>query len=228
LPKKQIVMLQLTLLSMHIGAGFLALILGLIAIISKKGRKLHSKTGTGFVISMLVVSTTAIMLSLVKPNPFLFNIGIFTLYLIFAGVIAIKFYKSTKGYAPAWYHKLVTWMFLVFSIKMWVQPLLNMIKLNEFYISVGQIFGLIMFISSLSLLRRIYNKKYFTENKKLWLFEHIGNISGAYIATTTAFLVTNIQLELMWIVWLAPTVIGGIFISYAIRNWKLKLGFNTK
>ncbi len=61
-----------------------------------------------------------------------------------------------------------------------------------------------------------------------WWFEHMGNMLGACIAATTAFLVVNAQrwgLETFSIlVWLAPTLIGGpvivIWTGYYKRRFK--------
>ena len=59
-------------------------------------------------------------------------------------------------------------------------------------------------------------------SEKAWLYRHIGKMSGAYIATVTAFLVTNIHFLPSTIVWLAPTVIGTPLIAYTIRKYKMK------
>jgi hypothetical protein len=67
------------------------------------------------------------------------------------------------------------------------------------------------------------NPENFNPRTKMWLIRHIGMISGAFIATFTAFLLTNVRIDPMWIVWLAPTVVGTIFITYSIRTWKQKL-----
>ncbi|MFN4880994.1 MAG: hypothetical protein ACK5CD_05075 [Bacteroidota bacterium] len=45
-------------------------------------------------------------------------------------------------------------------------------------------------------------------------------MTGSYIATTTAFLVVNIQLTPMWIIWLGPTLLGTILIIYYTRTYR--------
>ena len=64
--------------------------------------------------------------------------------------------------------------------------------------------------------------------KNDWLCTHIGRMGGSFIATSTAFLLTNIHFEPAWIVWLAPTVIGSPIIAVAIGKWKVKLGDRKK
>jgi hypothetical protein len=57
-------------------------------------------------------------------------------------------------------------------------------------------------------------------DKKAWLYEHIGNMSGSYIASVTAFLVTAVKFLPPVVTWLGPTVIGVPLIIYTIRKYK--------
>jgi len=220
-------MLYNSILVAHVAAGLSALILGLFAILSQKGGKLHKATGKWFVYCMVFVGVSSIALTYIKPNSFFFSIAIFTLFLVYAGVISLKFYRSDASFLPSWKEKIALWLFLVFSVYMWGKPVYIMLHNGKVGLSVSFIFGIIMFFSIIDLLKKINNNKFFTTHKKAWLLAHIGNISGAYIATLTAFLVNNIQLEMWWLVWLSPTVIGGVFIAYYTRKWRTKLRLNS-
>ena len=57
------------------------------------------------------------------------------------------------------------------------------------------------------------------------IIDHLGRMSGTYIATFTAFLVVNINfVKPGWIVWLLPTAIGVPIIVYHTNQWRKKLG----
>src|SRR5947207_401151 len=72
------------LLSIHIAAGGLAIVLGAVALLVKKGGTTHRRSGLLFVYSMLVLGTTAALLGF-RKSPTDGNIfgGLMTVY--FAG-----------------------------------------------------------------------------------------------------------------------------------------------
>ena len=73
------------LLVLHIIAGFLALGAAGLALGTVKGGPAHRRAGTLYVLSMLVVTLTTFALVAIRPNLFLFVIGIFSFYLVFSG-----------------------------------------------------------------------------------------------------------------------------------------------
>ncbi|MBL4888284.1 MAG: DUF2306 domain-containing protein, partial [Flavobacteriaceae bacterium] len=82
----------------YIHAGFcgIALIAGLISIITEKGKTVHKKAGLIFFYSMLISGIIA-MLVVVSPkyeSPFLFAIGIFSLYFVLTGYRALRFKRK--------------------------------------------------------------------------------------------------------------------------------------
>ncbi|MEE4119016.1 MAG: hypothetical protein V2I65_08370 [Paracoccaceae bacterium] len=74
-----------TLLFLHILAGVAALAAAGISVGSAKGGWLHRRSGNIYTLAMLVVGVSALVLAVVHPNPFLFAVGIFSLYLVFTG-----------------------------------------------------------------------------------------------------------------------------------------------
>jgi hypothetical protein len=215
------------LLGIHVASGFTSLALGLIAIITQKGKKNHLLSGKYFVLSMYISSISAFIMTLLKPNQFLLAISIFTMYLIYSGNVSIKYFRLKENYIPIWKDKLPVFIAFLFSFYMIGQPVYRMIINQEFFISVLLIFGLIMLSGTISDFKILSNTENFTARNRMWLIKHISTISGAYIATVTAFLVTNIRISPAWIVWLAPTFIGTILISVAIGKWKTKLKLNN-
>ncbi|MFN9324320.1 MAG: hypothetical protein ACK6A5_02900, partial [Flavobacteriales bacterium] len=86
-----------TLLALHVAAGLTALLSGLVAIASPKGRTLHGRSGRLFHGAMVAVSLTAVALSALKGQRFLLHIGLFALYQVHAGLRSIR----NKGLRPA-------------------------------------------------------------------------------------------------------------------------------
>jgi uncharacterized membrane protein len=76
---------------LHIGAGTLGLVSGMIAISARKGERLHRHAGTIFFVSMLIMAATADILAVVRPGqlPNLL-IGTFTLYLLTTAWLTVK------------------------------------------------------------------------------------------------------------------------------------------
>lgn len=207
----------------HVIAGFSALVLGTIAGITKKGGKNHLLSGKWYVVAMYGVALSAFILSTLKSNPFLLSVGVFSLYLTYSGQRAIFYYRLKSRYILKWYDVAPVVIAFIASLLMVGQPILNMVETGKIFVSVVGVFGSIMLISTIQDFLRLKNPENFNPNTKLWLIRHIGMISGAFIATFTAFLLTNVTMDPMWVVWLSPTVVGTIFITYFTRTWRKKL-----
>jgi uncharacterized membrane protein len=207
----------------HVIAGFSALVLGIIAGITKKGGKNHLISGKWYVVCMYGVALSAFILSTLKSNPFLLSVGIFSLYLTYSGQRAIFYYRLKSRYTLKWYDVAPIVAAFIASLLMVGIPIINMIEEGRLFVSVMGVFGSIMLIFTIRDFFTMKNADNFNPRNKMWLIKHIGMISGAFIATFTAFLLTNIRIDPMWVVWLAPTVVGTIFITYSIRTWKQKL-----
>lgn len=74
-----------TILFLHILAGVAALAAAGVAVGSAKGGRLHRRAGNIYTLAMLVTGLSALLLAMVDPNPFLFAVGVFSLYLVFTG-----------------------------------------------------------------------------------------------------------------------------------------------
>ena len=94
------------LLCIHITCGFAALLSAFGAIASRKGQLKHRLFGRCFFYSMTGVFITAIPLSLIKENLFLFLIAIFSYYLAFSGW---RYAKNRSG-IPGKIDFIMTWL----------------------------------------------------------------------------------------------------------------------
>src|SRR5262249_51277853 len=79
------------LLSIHIAAGGLAIVLGAVALSVKKGGTTHRRSGLLFVYSMLILGTTAALLGF-RKSPTDGNVfgGIMTVYFVVTALAAVR------------------------------------------------------------------------------------------------------------------------------------------
>ncbi|MBI3233448.1 MAG: DUF2306 domain-containing protein [Bacteroidetes bacterium] len=208
------------LLYMHISCGAVALLCGLIALIVKKGHKLHILTGNIFYWAMILVALTSFIMATIKFNPFLLSIGIFTLYMILQGKRSIFYYHLRETYTPAGIDKWPVYIGLVTSLFMFVFPIYYHMQYGDSNIFVLAVFGLILLLNVRGDLKALKANKTFEPNNPNWILKHIGMMTGAYIASTTAFLVNTVHIEQSWILWLLPTAIGTPYIFISAKKWK--------
>jgi uncharacterized membrane protein len=196
-------------LVVHSLSGMTALLAGFAAIISKKGKNIHRKSGVLFFYSMLLVCATAFYISILKSNTFLLHIGIFTFFMIYSGYRSVK-NKSLKPIISDW---LI--LMIAFVNGLW------MIASMHIILMVFGLIGCLLAVSDFRLFIQIIQHKEISKNQ--WLLRHLGMMLGAYIATSTAFIVVNIQtMDFAWIPWLVPTAIGTPMIFYCTRKYKSK------
>ena len=179
-------------LSLHIIAGFVALVSGSGAILSAKGKTIHRKSGRVYFWAMTFVFITALILAGFQFNRFLFMIGFLSYYSVFAGVRSLKLKKLHKDQQPKWYD--------------WLAGLINA-GMNVIFIGIGvqiileypdQISESLMFIGfgiggwtiSYANLKPFLVRP---EKAYHWYLTHTGNMMGGYIATFTAFLSTMVS-----------------------------------
>jgi uncharacterized membrane protein len=189
------------LLVVHVGAGVVALIAALIALVSKKGSTRHRQIGVVFFWSMLTVGATAIPVTFYRPNPFLFFIALFSLYMAFAGYRRGKArFESTR------LDRLVAISMIALAVVMigyGVTLVLDGIGVGWALISFG---GLGM---AFGIVDTAHARKRQRHSAKVQV--HLSRMIGGTIATITAVLVQQlsplVHSELGQVaLWLGPTV----------------------
>lgn len=78
------------LLVLHIAAGTVALVAGLVALLSAKGGWLHRRGGTLFVLAMLPMAGTGTVIAAARPEAITVIVGILTLYLVLTSVLTVR------------------------------------------------------------------------------------------------------------------------------------------
>ncbi len=195
-----------TLLSIHILAGTIALLCAALAVSSEKGKKFHVLSGRTYFWCMVGIFLTAIPMSIINRNIFLFLIAIFSFYLAFAGM---RFAKNRKGIATA-----IDWVAVSFMIAsglgMWALATIYFINDNSQYITL-LVFGFIALALGYGDYRSHKNK---SATGKERIAKHLTNMMAGTIAVITAVLVVNVNIEPIWIWWVLPTAVVTPIIAY--------------
>jgi uncharacterized membrane protein len=208
----------------------IALLTGLVPMFSKKGGKLHNRSGLIYVYCMITVAVTALLLCGLQPfkmmRMFLTGIAVFGFYLCFTGWRA----TSQKTGQISVFDQGLTYVTLAVSASMVGFGLYLISRpIDSFFPILFTFFGVLTGVFASQDVRR-FGKP--TE-KMHWFFQHFTRMGGSYIATFTASLVTNIDRLLPdnapgWsatVAWILPSVIGGMIVSQTVKYYKRK--FNT-
>ena len=198
---------------LHVATGTLGLLLGLLAIASVKGGKLHVKSGNWFLRLLTIVCITGLVgIFVFKINSFLIVITLLSAYQGFSGYRVLQT-KSNQFHWIDLTGALVTlsscfyFLYYFHSIGMFWAPVI-------IYSTVGWLCTLILY----DLLKYFIPKHKY---KKLWLKEHIVKMIGAWSALFSAFTGTVLD-EFQPHSQYLPSVIGYIFIIYFLIKFSKK------
>ena len=194
------------LLVIHVLAGTIALLCSAIAVSSEKGKKFHVLSGRTYFWCMVGIFLTAIPMSIINSNIFLFLIAIFSFYLAFAGM---RFAKNRKGIATT-----IDWiavsLMILSGLGMWVLAVIYFINDNFQYITL-LVFGFIALALGYGDYISHKNKAAIGKER---IAKHLTNMMAGTIAVITAVLVVNVNIEPIWIWWLLPTAVITPIIFY--------------
>ena len=199
------------LLPIHILAGTIALLCAVLAVSSAKGKKLHVLSGRAYFWCMVAIFLTAIPMSIITSNIFLFLIAFFSFYLAFAGK---RFARNRKGIATTldW---IAIGVMISSGIGMWILAAIYFTNNNGQYIPL-LVFGFLAIVLGRADFKSYKNK---TATGKERIGRHLSNMMGGTIAVVTAVLVVNVNIEPVWIWWVLPTVL----ITPVIIWWNIKV-----
>ena len=194
----------------HVLAGTVALCLGLVAILSVKGLRLHRLAGRLFMYSYCVVVATAIIgIFVFEFRSFLLVVTILSLYDVFAGYRALQLRGrrprplDTSISAVAF---ITPWLFLA-AMRFLHQPWKPALTWS--------ILGGLIAVSAYDLLRNVLPLRWL---QKVWVQEHLYKMMSAYIAITSAFAGTVFPNFMPWAP-LLPSIVGfAVIIGFLIAG----------
>lgn len=190
------------LLPVHVAGGVVALLVGPVAMLARKGGALHRRAGWAFAAAMGASALSAVPLAALTGSRLLLAIGVLTTFLIGTGLRAAAFRRGTRpGVADA------AGALAALGFGAWL--------LREGITSgdvIALFFGAGGCVLALVQLRRQ------SMPGADWLLAHLAAMGGAYIATVTAFLVVNVAFVPRPALFIGPTLIGSTLIALASRR----------
>lgn len=207
------------ILIIHIVAGSTALLSGLFAIIYRNKVKIHKPIGKIYFWSMTIIFFSAIYMSIVKYNIFLFCVAFFTYYACLTAYRALKLKKLHLKQEPTSFDWAIEVFFGIMHIGFITFAIILLFGSNKTFGTISLVFGLLGIRGNYVTIMRFRKKLVF---KNYWLLAHISGMLGSYIGAITAFTVNNEA----WIplpaiaLWLGPTAFIVPLIIYEIRKHK--------
>jgi len=199
------------LLPIHILAGTIALVSALLAVLTEKGKRLHVISGRTYFFSMTAVFFTAIPMSMINRNIFLFLIAIFSFYLAFAGM---RFARNKAGIAAT-----LDWIavssVILSGLGMWILAGIYFLNGDTQYI-VLLVFGFLAITLGYADLRSYKNNSIKGKER---ISRHLTSMMGGTIAVITAVLVVNPPFGPEWVWWVLPTAL----ITPIIFSWNRRV-----
>jgi len=188
----------------HIAAGFAALLIAPVAMVSTKGGPAHRRWGRFYYRAMTVVAVSALLLTFARPNLFLTMVAVLSFYAAFLGYRAITAPgpRRGRGQVVDWGMALIT---LAASTDLVVLGVLAPSAWWRRMAIVSVVLGTAgVALAGRAIIRMLWPPK----DPRARLFTHMIGMLTSYIATLTAFSVVNFTLLPVTVRWLWPTALG--------------------
>jgi len=212
----------LTLRTVHIAAGTVALVVFGIPLVVRKGSTVHRRAGWVYVGAMFIAACCAVLLAPIRlmqrPSSawgtpiFLAYVALLSFTSCFYGVRVLQQKKRTGPHTGR-VELIPPLILLGATVLLLVYGLTSGMTLAVAFAPVGVLVGLPQWLR----LRRA------PVGKTWWLMEHLSAMLAAVIGTLTAVLVVNagrwVESGNMVLVWLAPTFVLTPFIVYWRRSY---------
>lgn len=202
---------------LHILAGMLAFFVAPGALMTRKGALWHRRWGKVYFWSMAVVAATAAPMAIYRSNPFLLLVGLFSFYLAFSGYRILSHKRPQAGQGPASMDWLAAGIGFTGGLGLLLWGLLTL-RTSSFGV-IALVFGTLGITVSCRDTHRFVHP---STDKRAWLYGHMGNMLGAYIATVSAFSAVNLLFLPPLVRWLWPTAIGVPTLILWIRAYQRK------
>lgn len=199
------------LITLHIFFGTVALVLGTISAILKKGDKWHKLLGKIYLTAMIGVFVTALIRSIQTGNGFLLAVAFFSITLTLSAFISIRRKRNVNSILPP----IIAIISFLSGLGLIIQGFLDPFSIQFRFNLIPLVFGIISCWVGIEDWRNAKREfQYFVQ-----LQAHITRMGGSLISAWTAFIVVNNTLLPPIVVWLLPTLIGTICISFAVSKY---------
>ncbi|WP_115863281.1 hypothetical protein [Halorussus litoreus] len=199
----------------HVAAGVLAVVAGIGALVTAKGRRRHRQVGKIFVVSMGVVVATVFLLLAVEPTSFrifLALVAVFSGYFAFSGYRVLSRKRPADDAAPVDWLAAVSVVVACLGLGGWgVAQLAGGTSFGTVLVAFGAI-GLVVGGGDLRQFRA-------TDRGEEWLTAHLSRMLAAFVAAVSAVSAVNLTGTLGFVAWLWPTAVGTPLIIYWARKY---------
>jgi len=208
------------LLAVHIGCGFASFLLAPVALATAKGGPAHRRWGMVYLWAMGGVAATALPMAVFRPVLFLAMVAVFSFYAAFSGYRVLKLKDLPRGgraKAVDWIAAVIT--FADGALLAWLGAF-HAERIQVIGI-VGVVFGFVAMSLAVGQIKDFVRRP---KEKMFWLYTHLGNFIGSYIAAWSAFSVVTLTRVIgnHWYVWLWPTILGVPAIVVTTAYYKRK------
>lgn len=187
-------------LVLHVAGGTVALVAGPIAMLARKGWHLHCLSGRSYAAAMALTAVSALYLALATHNVLLLVIAVFSFFLVFTGWRALDQKQLHEGGRGArWFDWFLAVLTLGFSAGLFTSGCVTGWNVTELFFGIG---------GSILALRTMRQLAGHGLRPGDWLVRHMIGMSGAYIATASAFAVVTITALPRPVAFIGPTLIG--------------------
>ena len=198
------------LLALHIVAGNVALFAAAGAMVVQKGGRAHTWVGRAFVAGMTIIFVTAVPMTVLRPNLFLFLVALFNFYLVSTGWLRATNRKGTPTR--------LEWGIAVAM----VVAAVGMAGRSVMMLAAGHSMGVVLFVFALIggalSLRDVAGLRQRKFRGTERIASHLTRMLGGTIGAVTAFIVTNVRLEPAFVLWLLPSVVLTPVVVYWSRR----------
>lgn len=199
-----------SLLVPHIVAGNLALLAAAGAMVAAKGGRAHTWIGRAFTIAMTVIFVTAVPMTFIRPNLFLFLVAVFNGYLALTGWMRARNRRGTP--TP------VEWI----AAGTMAVTALGMAGRGVFMLTAANSMGVVLLVFAgiggalaVSDLRGLRAHRFRGKDR---IASHLTRMLGGTTGALTAFLVVNVRVEPAFVTWILPSIVMTPLIVYWARR----------
>jgi hypothetical protein len=204
------------LLAVHVLAGNVALLSAAGAVIARKGGRTHVWVGRAFAVGMTVIFLTAVPMTLMKPNLFLFLVALFNFYLVSTGWLR----ATNRTGVPTRLEWGIAIGMVVAAVAMVGRSAAMIAGVHGMGI-VLFVFGLIGGVLALRDLAGLRRRQFRGTER---IASHLTRMLGGTIGALTAFVVTNIRFEPTFVLWLLPSAALTPLVIYWSRRVRRPAG----
>ena len=219
------------LLWLHIAAGTITLAAAPVALAVRKGGTWHRRAGRVFFWTMAVATAAALVLAVLRPNPFLFLIAIFSFYFALSGYRAPRLRRPTDrprllDFGAAAVLGAAALAMLGWAALAWGGAIAAGATDGGAVVLV--VFGVIGAAFAATDLRRLRRGHTGAGARQAWFFTHLTRMLAATIAVTTAFAVVNLTFLPDVVRWLGPSVVGTAAIAWTVAHYRRRFARGSR